>query len=329
MTLAIVTIGLIAAAVLLSAWYSGAETGLYQLNRIDLQMRSLQGDRRAKILSGLLNDQRGVICTLLVGTNWTNYLAAMLVTSYLSVRGFSASETEVLTTAILTPIIFIFAETLPKNLFYQQSNRLMYASARFIGANVLVLKFTGILYLLKALNWLALRAVDAWTDVRQVLLPGHDLGGLLREGHAAGTLTAVQTDIAQRILRLPEVRIGRVMVPIWHAVAVPEDISRQQFLQIAGDNNYSRLPMYRGQRTNIVGIVNVYHVMADVQQCAPVEHLSAVIRVSPAEAIMPVLYRLQHGNNPMAVVVNDRAQAIGIVTIKDLVEEIVGELGQW
>lgn len=324
----IATFVVVAGVLVLSAWYSGAETGLYQLNRIHLRMRALEGNRRAQILSSLLTDQQAFICTLLIGTNWTNYLATMLVTAYCSSGSLSDQQAEVITTLTLAPVIFIFAETVPKNWFYHQANRLMYSSAALIRLNILVLRFTGIIYLFKGLNWLVLRTAGAWTDVRQILLSGHDLGHLLREGHAAGALTAVQSDIAQRILRLPETSIGSVMVSIWRAAAIPEDISRDQFLELIKEHNYSRLPVYRGQPNNVIGLVNVYHVLSSPKQ-QPAEHIIPTVRISPRDTIMPVLYKLQRQHNPMAIVVNDQGQAIGIVTIKDLVEEVVGELGQW
>jgi len=325
----IATTVVVGAMLFLSGWYSGAETGLYQLNLIRLRLKAVKGDHRADVLSNLLGDQQGLICALLLGTNWTNYLAASVVTAYCMNSGLSDRQAEMLTTAILTPMIFIFAETIPKNLFLHQANKLMYASSRFIFLNTFVLRFTGILYLFKAISGLLLRAVHGLPEARQIMLPGHDLGYLLREGHAAGAMTAVQSDIAQRILSLPEKKIARVMIPIWRTLAVPEDISREQFLQLIRHHTYARLPVYRMQKNNVIGLVNVYDVLSDPRMQPPAEHIKPVVRVSPSDPVMPVLYQLQRRYNPMAIVVNRRGQAMGIVTIKDIVEEIVGELGKW
>jgi len=160
------------------------------------------------------------------------------------------------------------------------------------------------------------------------LLPRARMLQVLREGAERGGLTTLQREAMERVMQLSGVRTARVMVPLRRAAIIPDAISRDDLLRIARMAHFSRLPVYRGRPDNIVGVVSVYDVLTDDQR--PVsEHIREIVRLNASDTVSHALRRLQRRREVMAAVCDSRDRCVGILTIKDLVEEITGELEAW
>jgi CBS domain containing-hemolysin-like protein len=329
MTAALLILGLVA-ALLLSGVSSGSETGLYCLNRVRLRVAAERGDAASRRLEDLLRRPEDLVILALLGTNIADYLATACVAALLLRAAVSATLTEVYATAISTPLILVFGGIIPKDWFRRESNRLMARLSGLLWLALRAARATGIVALLRGATHLVYRWVGPANapPVSEFLPRAHTLH-LLREGAARGGLTPVQRDLIERVLNLSGVRVADVMIPLSRAATVSHDIPRDDFLRIARMAHFSRLPVYRGQPSRIVGIVNVYDVLTDPEHRPILTHARPPVALTEPTPVPEALLQLQRTRQSMAVVVDRAGLCVGLLTLKDLVEEIVGDLEVW
>jgi len=319
------------AALGLSAFFSGTETGTYCLNRVRLNVRASQNDPQARRLIALMERPQELVITMLLGTNIADYLCTACVTALLLRLAVSEGLVELYATAIVTPLVLVFGGVLPKDWFQRESDRLMYPLAALLTWCRRVLAWTGVLWLLDRLARALVRGIDPLHAADQAeLLPRARMRRLLSEGAASGGLSAFQKDTLERVLNISRVRLASVMVPRQRAAIVPINISRADLLRVARMAHFSRLPVYRDDPRRVVGIVNVYHVLMDERQDRPIaEYVQPVPALHAGETVPAALLKMQQARQVMAIVIDDAGHCLGLFTIKDLVEEIVGELAVW
>jgi putative hemolysin len=322
------------AGFLVSAIASGVETGLYRLNRIRLRLRADAGDRRAGILLGLLRDLRGMIIVCLIGTNIGNFAVTAVATVLVASTGWVAAGTglQVLTTLLLTPILFIFAEVAPKSIFTAEADHWMYPMARPLRASYTLLRTTGILPALSLLSNLVLRlASRAGVKAADPFTPRQRLRAVLSESAAEGIISGYQHELVDRVLGLRERLVRDAMIPFGRVASVAVDVSREAFLEELRRHSYSRLPVWEGRRDNIIGLIHINDVLASQDGSLGLAGLvqRQFVVVPPEMPVGHALYRLRQLRAAMAIVRDAKGRTVGILTVKDLVEEIVGELGAW
>lgn len=324
--------------VLLSGLFSGMETGVYCVNRLRLRLAAHE-DKRSARLRKLLDDQAGSLFTTLLGTNAANYLApACLTFVFLSAatpemtegsRGGLEQRATFLTTLLLTPTLFIFGEVLPKNVFQRRADRCMILTAPLLTAAHWVSRTTGMIRLQRRISNFVVNRFHRQPTSGSALHPKLEMYQMLRDGAAEGTLTAAQVFILQRIPAMKALRVASVMTPRSSAVMLNAIASRRETQEIIRRSQYSRLPVYRGDRSNVIGIAHVLDVLtmpAGQALGAVIQQPFVLLHTTP---LMKALTTLQQAGQRMAIVVDNSGRCLGLVTIKDLVEEIVGELAAW
>lgn len=317
-------------SVALSGLFSGTETGIYCLNRVRLRLYTEQGRRSARRIDELLSRPEDLIITVLIGTTIADYCASVCVAALLIRSAVSGSQAEILTTLIMTPVIFAFGNAIPKNWFQRNSDRFMYPMSWALEVLVRAARLTGAVGVLRGLTRLAVRLVDrSGAARREGILPRAKMMRLLREGAARGGLTTAQSEMIERVMKLSEVRVGRVMIPHTRAAVIREDISRGDFLRIARMSHFSRFPVRDEATDRICGIVNAYDVLTDENQRPPADHIRDALELRPSEPVSEALLKMQNARQAMAIVVAPSGGCLGVLTIKDLVEEIVGDLAVW
>ncbi len=314
----------------LAAFSSGTETGLYCVNRVRLRVSEARGEPGAARLSRLIQRTEDVVVTTLVGANVGDYLATVSIATLLLHWAVPDREVELLTTLIGTPLMLVFGSVLPKDLFRREADRLMRAFAAPTNAALLVTRATGANWLLRAWS----RRLLAWVDPARVaeegqLLPRTRALQLLEEGAVRGGMSPVQREIMERVLRVSTVRIANVMVPRARAAMLAATVSREDFLRAARMAHFSRIPVYRGDPRRVVGVVSVFDVLMDDRSRPIAEHVRPATFVQANESVPTALIRMQQARHAMAIVTDAGGNCAGLCTIKDLVEEIVGELDAW
>ncbi|RMF75783.1 MAG: DUF21 domain-containing protein [Planctomycetota bacterium] len=317
-------------ALTLSAVSSGAETGVYCLNRVRLRVRADRREPGAVRLAKLMERSEDLVITTLAGTNVADYLATAFVTALLLHLGTAETHSEIYATALLTPMVLVFGGILPKDLFQREADRLMPMLATPLAVARGALSAIGLLAMLRGVTHVLLRLIDPQHLPRESeLLPRARIRRLLIEGAASGGLSEFQREILDRILRMSQTRVSDIMVRRERAAIVPIDMPREDLLRIARMAHFSRLPVHRGDPRRIIGIINVYDVLSDDRERPIAQYVREALFV-PADAAAPdALRRLQQARQVMGIAVNQRGECVGLFTMKNLIECIVGEVPVW
>lgn len=314
-----------------SAFYSGSETGAYRLNRIRLRLAASAGKRQARRLASLLSDLPGLIVVVLIGNNIANYLATAVATWLLHEANPEqpAIYAELLATLIMAPVLFVFCEVLPKNIFNIEADRLMWYATPPLWISNVVFRRLGLVALLKGISFVWTRLMRR-KEAADPFPARVRLRGILRESAAEGVVTAYQNELVDKILNLHQVQVQQAMIPARSVSTVPPEISTSDFRELIERQHFSRLPIVDPHTHQVAGVLLVHKALREADLTAARLDLKPFMQpafeLAPEMTVTQALFALQRRQTPMAIVRNGRGQFVGMVTVKDLVEEIVGEL---
>ncbi len=315
------------AAIALSGFYSGSETGLYSVSRLRLRIDAENGNLRSARLLRLLQDDRKALSTLLVGTNLANYLATVFVAYILTNQiGVKGQATELFTTAVVTPIVFVFGEVVPKTLYQRHSEMLMLKGSWFFALSsflfAIPVKVLSIISapLLRLTN--SQSGPDANDHRRNVAM-------MLQDAFAAEDHSEVHGELVDRVLNLTELPVHQVMVPRNRVVSVDLRATCPECLTTIRKNAHSRLLIYDKDPRRIVGFVSTHTLLASDEWTHLEEHLEPIQMLTPQQSVATALMALQSEGSAIAAVVDRNNRLLGVVTFKDLLEELSGELHDW
>jgi putative hemolysin len=313
-----------------SALYSGLETGIYRLNRIRLHLRVSRSDRNALLLSKMTTNPNRMLGSLLIGNNVANYSASMGITALLEAASLGEWQIIGITAILLTPLLFVFGEVLPKDFFQNFTDRATYRFARFLWYTQKLLLVTGLLPVTDLLSRGIAWALGASQEYRLSLHPRRVVTKLIQEGAGTGVISLYQSDIINRVLHPTERRVVDAMVPWDSVIRFRIDQPIEAFWSLVDRSPHSRFPITdRGGKP--IGFVHLLDVMVHhAEACPPLETIVTEAPQLPKKtSLREALVRLQEARTAMGFVVDSRDHVIGIVTAKDLVEPIVGELDVW
>lgn len=319
-----------ALGLLLSSTVSALETAAYSLNRVRLRVRLDRGDRNARRLHALMNRPEDIVMSALLANTLADYVTTACLTAMLLNWAVPSGRVELYVTAIATPLVLVFGGIIPKDWAMRRGDALIYPLSLPMAMVIRVLRLTGFLWLREKLTGGLMRRINpARSGEPEVALPRHSALQLLNEGAVRGGLSRFQRDLIDRVMNISRIRVGSVMIPRARTATVARSISRDDFLRIARMAHFSRLTVHDGDPRRIVGIVTVFNVITDEQQRPVADHIQPVTRLAPSVSVSAALVTLQKTGHPMAVVEDSRGHCVGVLTLKDLVEEIVGDLEAW
>ena len=324
----IVTLGvlIITSCILLAGYYAGTETGFYRLNRVRLRFRLKEGSESAKHLDEMVAKPDEFIITTLVGNNLCVFLATLVCTQLYELGGHYEDASRLATLTLVGPI-FIFGEVLQKEVFRRAADTLMYRATKMLKLSMKVL--SPVVVLLKQVQrfWgIFMRGPGAG---RELQVGRHRLYHFFSESADEGTLSDYQKTMAANIMRLENLRIEKVMIPFGDAASIRLSQTLDEFREIVRKSPYTRFPV-SSPHGRLLGIVNVFEVLS--HSAGPfqiAQYLREPTELDRETSVIKALNRLKHSGQPMGFVTEDHEKVVGIVTVKDLVEEIVGELGEW
>lgn len=311
------------AGIAMSAICSALEMGLYTVNSTRLELRAHTGDRRAMYLRKMLQNPNRLLSVLLIGNNCFNYAVSFAVSFMVFMAGAPENMVEFYVTLIATGLLFVLGESIPKNIARALPEKVSYGLWWALWMMDMVFLFSGARPLLQLLCGLWMRLFGQ--SPRNADL---GLSGMIEEAHASGVITSSQSAMAGHVMSLGDVCISDVMQPKNIVVTVPYDADDLKLLEIIRSTRYSRLPVL-SLDGRFTGIVDIYDVLADGCIGNAKKYATPPMYVNAADLIAKTLYDMQKSRRHIAVVLGKNDEHIGIVTIKDLVEEIVGEIREW
>ncbi|MEZ6013681.1 MAG: CNNM domain-containing protein [Planctomycetota bacterium] len=311
-----------------SALYSGSEIGFYSLSRAQMDLEASRGGRRARLVSWLASNDSALLVTILIGNNLVLELSTKLGEALLS-RAFHFEDhrLQALSVAcVLTPLVFLFGEALPKDLFRRRPGAFTRAVAPFLAASRVV--YWPLERALRVITIVLERLIGVKPDRTGRLDARESLAIFLAEGRRHGALSARAEELARNALRLRSIPVSRAMVPWSRVVKVQRHAPLAEAFAVVREARASRLPVV----TEDGAIEGYIHQLEVLQEWDPEGAVPDVFtRVRPLErldAATPVdraLLRLQ-GLGRRIALVEDAGRPVGIVSLKDLLEEISGDL---
>lgn len=323
----------------LSAFYSGSETALVSVNKIRINQLVESKDAKANIVYRLVESPDRMLALTLVGTNLANILIAQFG-DRLTARVFPNAENlqEPIAIVWVTTLLLIFGEILPKTIFRVKADSLALRYAYPLRFSELVL--APLIYLVQTLTKFIIRLVDRGKSVPSPDAQREELRLLATMGERSGNLDTDQRRMIHSLLNLQNRTVAQVMVPLVDIVAIEKNTRCEDFLKIAADSGFSRIPVYEEHIYNIIGIVNLLDVIYDDvesettlnshEKSDPLPEtvepfIRTVLHVPESKNINALLKEIQHTRHTMVFAVDEYGGTVGLVTVEDLVEEIVGE----
>lgn len=317
--------GLLVLSVLGTAFFCGMETGIYVLNKIRLDLAAESGRASARLLRKLLSRPNNLLSVLLIGTNLASYFATFAVSSIFIRAGYEHSA-EWMTLLVATPILFILAESVPKNVFARLAEKLLYRLTWPLAASSAIANATGVAPLVRGFSAMLIALAGSRGQMAKHSQPL--MATLVAEGHASGALTHFQSIMADRAMRIGEINLADVMVPMAGVVKADRSATSEQLMVIISRERYSRIPLL-DENGQVTSILDTFDALAGAGEFDPQKLARPAIIFAESISVTDALYRLQKAKEVIAIVADPAGKHVGIVTIKDLVEEIVGELHQW
>jgi len=307
---------------MLSAFFSGSETAIISVNRLRLKTFAESGMKAAQASMQLLNRLDRVLAATLVGTNIATISATSL--SALLIVYLLKNPSEWLTIALTTPLILIFGEIIPKSLFRQKADEYVFFLEKPL--RFFCWLFSPLVALLAFISRKTLGIFGGRAKGR-LSVSREELKYLIKESEKEGVLEPRERSIIYRIFEFGRRRVSEIMLSFDKISALEANGSVNDLKELVKKTHFSRFPVYENKIENIIGTVNVLDVLYEEKEeiflkefVRPPFYLAANLPLDSA------LLLLQSKRQPMAIVRDADNKVQGIVTIEDLVEEIVGEL---
>jgi len=310
----------------LSGFFSGAETGLYRVNRLRLQLGVQQRQPTAMRIARVIDDEQGALSVTLIGTNMANYVTTTAVAFLLASRfGFGQTNAEIYTVLVMTPVVFVFGEVVPKNLFQLHADTLLARGGFLLSLFDRFFRVTGCVWTLKHIASVVGRRVSG-PESGGAFGPKRRVASLLQEALAGQTLAEEQSDLIDRGCRLSDTPLHAVMIPKNQVTLIRADTNRRSLLRVARRTGHAGLPVYESNARHIIGLAKVDQLLQANDWETVSEHLHPVLTLSAHETVTTALTELQRSGRGMVIVTDRGGQMLGAVTVKDLLAELVGEV---
>lgn len=318
------SIGLILALIVLvalSAFFSATETAYMSLNRVRIKNMATDGDRRARRVMKLLDSYDRLLATVLIGNNIVNIssasIATVLFVSFFKNNGATVS------TVVMTVVVLIFGEITPKSLAKE-------------AADSFALKVSGPVTVLNTLffplSFLLIHLKSAVTRLIRVEKSGgiteDELLTLVDEAEQDGGIDSGEKELFHNVIEFTDLDAGDILTPRIDVVAIDIEETPAALQKLFEETGFSRIPVYRETIDNIVGVVNEkdFHRHLRGTENTIESILQPALFIPPSVKISELLKQLQQKKVHIAVVVDEFGGTEGIVTIEDIVEELVGEI---
>ncbi len=314
-------LAVIIAAIFFEGFFAGSEIGIISYDKIKIKHKESNGSKLAKFLLNVTKKPESTFSTSLIGNNIAYTTATILATSI--IYGYAKSYTPFVVAVILTPVMVIFGEIIPKMIYRRYANNLMLKSIPPIAAFSVIFFPINIIFiaLSKLLN------VIFKSKSKNVFLTKDELIKVLTISGNIEEFKEYDKKIIKRIFEFGSKTAKDIMIPLIRVIALNETDDINKTRRVFAETNYSRIPVYKDRVDNISGLVfafdaynsqNIDKVTGEIAK--PVLFIPETLKISN------IMIKMQKSRQQMVVVVDEYGGASGIITFEDILEEIVGEI---
>ena len=305
-----------------SAFFSASETAFSSLNQIRLKSRAEDGDSSAARVLNMAEQYDKLLSTILIGNNIVNIAAASIGT-ILFTRMLGAERGATVSTIVLTIIVLIFGEVTPKSLAKEMPEKVATAVSPFLV--LLMALMTPLTWLFT--QWKKLLGHFVYSGEADTITEG-ELMTMVSEAENDGELTDRESELIRSAIEFDDVEVEEILTPRVDVVAVEDDIPLEELAQTFAESGYSRLPVYHGTIDNIIGVVHEKDFyIARLKKATKIDDLVVpTLYTTGSTQISQLLRTLREQHHHLAVVVDEYGGTEGIITLEDILEELVGEI---
>ena len=305
-----------------SAFFSASETAFSSLNQIRLKSRAEDGDSSAARVLAMAEQYDKLLSTILIGNNIVNNAAASIGT-ILFTQMLGAERGATVSTIVLTIIVLIFGEVTPKSLAKEMPEKVATAVSPFLV--LLMALMTPLTWLFT--QWKKLLGHFVHSGEADTITEG-ELMTMVSEAENDGELTDRESELIRSAIEFDDVEVEEILTPRVDVVAVEDDIPLEELAQTFAESGYSRLPVYHGTIDNIIGVVHEKDFyIARLKKATKIDDLVVpTLYTTGSTQISQLLRTLREQHHHLAVVVDEYGGTEGIITLEDILEELVGEI---
>ncbi len=319
--------------IIISAFFSGSETGLTGSSRAKIHQLKIEGNKRAKMVSRLREEKDNLIGTILLGNNAVNIAASALATKFAIDSFPDDPDSAVLyVTIIMTFIVLVFAEVMPKNYAFRNSEKVALLVAPifivlvkiFTPITILVQLFVDIL--MKIFGFSVQKDDDTMSDTNA-------LRGAIALHHDEGAVVKSDRDMLGSILDLADMEVGEVMLHRKEMETLDKSTPSSEIIKFVLNSRYTRIPVWEDNSDNIIGVLHSKRLMRALKKTGgntdniDIEKLvSTPWFVPETTTLKNQLHAFRQKHNHFALVVDEYGVLLGMVTLEDILEEIVGQI---
>lgn len=325
-----ILLGAILGLLILSAFFSGSETALTAASRARMHALEEDGNRRARIVNRLLGMRERFIGAILLGNNLANIAASALATSlFLNLFGEAGVA---YATLVMTVVVVLFSEVLPKTYAIVNADRMALLVAPLVRALVAMLA-----PVTAAMQWIIRHTLRLFgvsiSDEAQVLSADEELRSAIELYHKAGGMVKLTRDMLGGVLDLRELTVSDIMVHRTKMDAIDAELPTEAIIDAALKSPHTRLPLWRGEREEIVGILHAKTLLRALRDARGDTSKIDILSLAAPPWFVPDTTTLKDQLNAFlkkkahfAIVVDEYGEVMGLVTLEDIIEEIVGEI---
>ncbi|MBQ7318194.1 MAG: HlyC/CorC family transporter [Phascolarctobacterium sp.] len=308
--------------ILFSAYFSATETAFSSLNRIRIKNMAERGDKRAKLVLDLLENFDSLLSSILIGNNIVN-IACASVATMLFVKILGEEHGASVSTIVVTIVVLIFGEVSPKSIAKENPEKFAMFSAPFL--NLIVILLTPFNFLFKQWKKLLSKIFHTESDYS---MTEEELLTIVEEAEQEGRIDEQESSLIRSAIEFSEQEAIDILTPRIDIVGVSSEATKKEIADVFTETNYSRLPVYKETMDHIIGIIyqkDFYNMVYDKEGS-----IDSIIRpamyITESKKIGELLKELQHKKSHIAIVLDEYGGTTGIVTLEDILEELVGEI---
>lgn len=310
---------------LLSAFFSSAETALTTINRMRLRMLIEEGNKNALILEKILSNTQKMLSTVLIGNNIVNIVSSSLATIFTQ-RLFDDWFISI-GVGIFTLLVIIFGEILPKTIasMHAQSIALAYAKPVY----TIMFLLTPIIFILNVFSKFLLIIFRVKVDVNTTSITEDELRTIMDVSQEEGLIESEELDIINNVFDFGDTCAKDIMVPKVDITMVPIDVTYDELINIVKEDKFTRMPVYKESTDNVVGIINIKDLLinkVDASNFSLKELMREPHFTYAPKELNDLLLEMRGNDAGMCIVLDEYGLAEGLITLEDIIEEIIGEI---
>ncbi|MGG7325830.1 HlyC/CorC family transporter [Clostridium baratii] len=311
----------------LSGFFSMSETALMSLSKIRIRHMVEEGVKGSKLVEKLIEDPNRLLGAILIGNNIVNIGASAIATS-LAVKIFNGSESAVaVSTAIMTVLVLIFGEITPKSIAKQKSEQVALKVSKPVQFCVAV--FKPFVAMFTAISSVFIKLFGGDPKATEPFITEEELKTMVGVSEEEGVLEDVEKEMIFNVFDFADLQVKDVMVQRVDVTAIDVNDGYEDILKVIQEDQFSRIPVYDDTIDDIVGVLNVKDlIIADKRDCKfkVTDYMREPLYTFEFKKITELFNEMKKSRNHMAVVLDEYGGTVGIVTIEDVVEEIVGDI---